>query len=182
MTSPPANAEEAKLPVAQLPAAHDNAEQSLLVCNIATSSTTSQPSVQVETAGQPCAIDSGGPAAPARYKNIELKVEPAYRILENNIVYVTTSDGYVVGELSDVPAQSDDIIMASPTEQIIVLEAEDIQFQDIQFYASPIKDTAGGYPMVAEAKPYEEIHQAEIGDQMQQYQILSSNELVDTNW
>lgn len=137
--------------------------------------------MEVETAGQPGAIDNGDPAASACYKNIELKVEPAYRILENNIVYVTTSDGYVVGELSDVAAQSDDMIMASPTEQIIVLETEDIQFQDIQFYASPIKDTAGGYPMVVEAKPYEEIHQVEIDDQMQQYQILSSSE-VDTNW
>lgn len=135
---------------------------------------------------EPGTIDKTEPAASTKYKNIQLKVEPAYETVESNIVYVTTSDSYVVGELEDLPTRGDEIIISSPSERIIVLETDNIHFHDVQFYSTTTKNTVDAYPIlldegVVDVKEHEPFHQTD-DDKMQQYQIMSADELIEPSW
>lgn len=72
---------------------------------------------------------------------LTLKVDPDFQTMENEFVYVTTNENYVVSQLTALSAKNDGIILPTEafpaTEQIIVLETPDIDIQDVQYY--PIK-------------------------------------------
>lgn len=69
-----------------------------------------------------------------------LKVEPSFEAIENEFVFVTTSEDYVVSQLTELSAKNDGIILPTEAfpeaEQIIVLETPDIDIQDVQYYSS----------------------------------------------
>lgn len=98
---------------------------------------------------------------------VSLKVEPSYKTSENNVVYITANDDYIT-------TKSDEIIMASSSypqsEQIIVLETQEILM-------SPDEE----YPIIVENSLVKQEHEILLDGEVQQYQIISADELIETN-
>lgn len=149
------------------------------ICSIALTSTPSKSTVAMEEYEESCdedEKDNQNDYTNTPNTKASLKAESSYETTEADVVYLTASDNYMV---TDIPTKNDELILATSTfsqsEQIIVLETQEIMMASNEDYDPLIVEET-----LDNVKGEHEFHEL-VDGKVQQYQIISADELIDSN-